>query len=560
LDLQGNKIKSVETFNVNGIEKQNVIDWTYDINSRLIKEVFDHYDDTFDQTLGFAYDFVGNRLRQTVDKGNDNVIDQAFAYFYDINDRLVEEWFDGQNDGVFEKKTNYEYDHTQQTLKSVSENGTIISETTFEYDLQGRMSVVTITTPTGVERISYEYDSNGIRVASIYEADGVITRTEYINDSQSLTGYSQVIRQTETVDGVVTKTISYVIGHQRISQIVTDKDSNQQKYYFTFDGHGSTRVLLGLTAAMTQLYSFDAYGNALGFDPAEALTEFLYSGEQFDAKIGQQYLRARYYDPATGRFNRLDPFFGNLNDPQSLHKYLYTHGNPINGIDPSGLMAMAMSIGGLGFGAGGETKYNAGVMATGTRVISTLRNVETFVNGALGSLSQVLVNAASQSQAILWCIVSNPSNAMTALKVVTAAASTVGVVVTSQMPIFWVPQLVMPNIYENTILALNHNPLWFKLSYNGGGAAAKINRTLAISGLGSAGAGWSWDEYPYASTKEGGSGAWVARVYSFENSIQGGYLSAFYTITVHHKIGESFLVVPVPSQLTYSTWKDILGF
>jgi RHS repeat-associated protein len=64
----------------------------------------------------------------------------------------------------------------------------------------------------------------------------------------------------------------------------------------------------------------------------------LYSGEQFDAKIGQQYLRARYYDPATGRFNRLDPFFGNLNDPQSLHKYLYTHANPINGIDPSGMM------------------------------------------------------------------------------------------------------------------------------------------------------------------------------------------------------------------------------
>jgi RHS repeat-associated protein len=66
----------------------------------------------------------------------------------------------------------------------------------------------------------------------------------------------------------------------------------------------------------------------------------LYSGEQFDSKIGQQYLRQRYYDPATGRFNRLDPFFGNLNDPQSLHKYLYTHADPVNGIDPSGLESL----------------------------------------------------------------------------------------------------------------------------------------------------------------------------------------------------------------------------
>ncbi|MDR2439739.1 MAG: RHS repeat-associated core domain-containing protein, partial [Planctomycetaceae bacterium] len=88
--------------------------------------------------------------------------------------------------------------------------------------------------------------------------------------------------------------------------------------------------------AILELYAFDAYGNAIGFDPSVALTEFLYSGEQFDSKIGQQYLRQRYYDPVTGRFNRLDPFFGNLNDPQSLHKYLYCHADSINGIDPNG--------------------------------------------------------------------------------------------------------------------------------------------------------------------------------------------------------------------------------
>jgi hypothetical protein len=47
-------------------------------------------------------------------------------------------------------------------------------------------------------------------------------------------------------------------------------------------------------------------------------------------------LRARYYDPTTGRFNRLDPFFGNQFDPQSFHKYLYTHTDPVNGVDPNG--------------------------------------------------------------------------------------------------------------------------------------------------------------------------------------------------------------------------------
>jgi hypothetical protein len=60
-----------------------------------------------------------------------------------------------------------------------------------------------------------------------------------------------------------------------------------------------------------------------------------------------QYLRARYYDPSTGTFNRLDPFAGNMQDPQSLHKYLYVHGDPIQGIDPNGKFATSLGIAGM---------------------------------------------------------------------------------------------------------------------------------------------------------------------------------------------------------------------
>ena len=61
------------------------------------------------------------------------------------------------------------------------------------------------------------------------------------------------------------------------------------------------------------------------------------------------YLRARWYDAQNGRFNRLDPFFGNLSDPQSLHKYAYVHGDPINGIDPSG-ETLVGTLGGVAIG------------------------------------------------------------------------------------------------------------------------------------------------------------------------------------------------------------------
>jgi RHS repeat-associated protein len=94
----------------------------------------------------------------------------------------------------------------------------------------------------------------------------------------------------------------------------------------------------------------------------------LYSGEQFDSKIGQQYLRQRYYNPVTGRFNRLDPFFGVQLEPLSFHKYLYAHDDPQNNTDPNGeflpVLLAAFAIGGvIGGGA-----YLAGCWWANTKV------------------------------------------------------------------------------------------------------------------------------------------------------------------------------------------------
>jgi len=72
-----------------------------------------------------------------------------------------------------------------------------------------------------------------------------------------------------------------------------------------------------------------------------AATSLLYAGEYYDSDLSQYYLRARYYNPWSGTFNRMDDFAGNNSDPQSLHKYLYCHNNPVNAIDPSGNMGIS---------------------------------------------------------------------------------------------------------------------------------------------------------------------------------------------------------------------------
>ena len=69
-------------------------------------------------------------------------------------------------------------------------------------------------------------------------------------------------------------------------------------------------------------------------------TSSFYRGEQYDPDLGLYYLRARYYNPGTGRFLSRDPEDGNRFDPASLHKYLYAGGDPVNAIDPAGREAM----------------------------------------------------------------------------------------------------------------------------------------------------------------------------------------------------------------------------
>jgi len=61
-----------------------------------------------------------------------------------------------------------------------------------------------------------------------------------------------------------------------------------------------------------------------------------YCGEQYDQDLGLYYLRARYYNPVTGRFLSRDPEDGNARRPVALHKYLYAGSDPINLRDPSG--------------------------------------------------------------------------------------------------------------------------------------------------------------------------------------------------------------------------------
>jgi RHS repeat-associated protein len=62
-----------------------------------------------------------------------------------------------------------------------------------------------------------------------------------------------------------------------------------------------------------------------------------YAGEWFDAEVGLQYLRARWYAVEVGRFTSQDPIPPAYDKPRSFHRYIYVENNAVNLTDPQGL-------------------------------------------------------------------------------------------------------------------------------------------------------------------------------------------------------------------------------
>ena len=51
---------------------------------------------------------------------------------------------------------------------------------------------------------------------------------------------------------------------------------------------------------------------------------------------------ARFYAPGIGRFLTKDTWSGNVSNPMSYNRWIYTYGNPVNNSDPSGLFPESM--------------------------------------------------------------------------------------------------------------------------------------------------------------------------------------------------------------------------
>lgn len=67
---------------------------------------------------------------------------------------------------------------------------------------------------------------------------------------------------------------------------------------------------------------------------AEAVANPLrFAAREYDSETGLYYMRARYYDPASGRFSSEDP----IGLAGGINPYVYAGNNPVTYRDPSGV-------------------------------------------------------------------------------------------------------------------------------------------------------------------------------------------------------------------------------
>ncbi|GEM_PF-4977674 len=530
LQSDGSRTSALEvTYDDTGtVNSADLLQWSYDALDRLTNETRSSVDiSTLDHTMPtitgteyadtFAMDLVGNRMSKTHVDAN-NAKDETITSSYNTRDQLTQEV------SSLSGTTVYTYDANGSTI--TKDNTSSNTHVIYGYDLRNRM-VTADTNGDGTVDAAYLYDDAGNRVAELTPSGN----TWFLVDNNNPTGYSQVLEESSTKGGVPNRT--YEVGNDIIAQV-----RNAAIEYLLKDGHGNTRMLVTNLVQILERYTFDAFGNAIGFDATNAMTKQLLADGRFDLQTGLTYQRARYR--LDGRFMSADSYRGSNADPLSLHKYLYANGDPINGIDPSGHFTI--------------TEQSAVVLALGLLIVTILAAPK-LTSRATSALSAALAREISAYITSGEAAVVNIGIELQRLgeEAIAAARKAMSVLPPPIPPILFVPEPIYPKIYENVVAGQSLNPAWRILQYNGPGNPRTVAnrlenfafRPLIVTPVEIARGNNSLDEYPFASTTDGGLGAHLMAVPRWQNTLQGLQLIAFYGGVLRWRPLQ-FLVVPVP--------------
>ncbi|WP_374206441.1 RHS repeat-associated core domain-containing protein [Streptomyces sp. WAC04114] len=109
-----------------------------------------------------------------------------------------------------------------------------------------------------------------------------------------------------------------------------------KSYHYLTDAIGSVVALADESGTKVNSYAYSPRGVARGTTTEQVSQPYRFAGG-FQDPTGLYHFSARYYDPNIGRFTSPDP------SGQEKNPYLYAEGDPVNRIDPHGLLSLDIS-------------------------------------------------------------------------------------------------------------------------------------------------------------------------------------------------------------------------
>ena len=308
------------------------------------------------------------------------------SYSYDKADRLSAQT-DKNADGSLLHSYTYTYDGAGNIIKIGGTADTAAGHAVMTYDKDNRLATYNgekvtydergnmLHGPLNGEMGDYTYDCRN-RLIETKAADGTVTAYTYDAENTRLTEetentrhtfvtdkettYSQLLTETISEKHLLTyketATITYTYGNGLISDSRKEaKDIDTEKRYYHYNHIGSTTVITDADGDLLYSFTYGTYGELTGIYDADGqkmageaadqrsiretlqaeTLRFLYNG-RYGVETGADglyYMRARYYNPQIKRFINRDIIDGSITDSQSLNKYSYVQGNPVNLID-----------------------------------------------------------------------------------------------------------------------------------------------------------------------------------------------------------------------------------